>query len=121
MVARYVFVPRDRTLYYAEIPFDPYNSEIIEEFLKFMPGKDRKRGGFFATAVAEMSFSYAEGGETEDFDESWQEDGAVPGVVVVSWSPDGQLKMASAMVPNALFPKRMEKGAFEDSVLGRRR
>ncbi|MCU0572708.1 MAG: prepilin-type N-terminal cleavage/methylation domain-containing protein [Syntrophobacteraceae bacterium] len=120
VVARYVFVPRDKALYYAEIPFDPYNTEIIEEFMKFMPGKDKKRRGFFSTAVAEMTFSYADSGETESFEENWQGDGAIPGVVVVTWTPDGRDRMAAAMVPNALFPKRTQEGAFEDSGLGRR-
>lgn len=121
VVARYVFVPGDRTLYYAEIPFDPYNPEGIEEFMKFMPGKDRKRGGFFATSVADVAFSYAEAGETESFEENWQGDGAVPGVVVVTWTPDGRDRLAAAMVPNALFPKRVEEGALEGSAFRKRR
>jgi|GEM_PF-547053 len=121
VVARYVFVPRDKTLYYTEIPFDPYNTEIIEEFMKFMPGKDKKRRGFFATAVAEMTFSYADAGETDSFEENWQGDGSIPGVVVVTWTPDGRARMAAAMVPNALFPKRTEEGALEGSAFGRRR
>ena len=121
VVARYVFVPRDKTLYYTEIPFDPYHTETIEEFMKFMPGKDKKRRGFFATAVAEMSFSYADSGETESFEENWQGDGSIPGVIVVNWTPDGRDRMAAAMVPNALFPKRTEEGAFEGSAFGRRK
>lgn len=121
VVARYVFVPRDKALYYAEIPFDPYNTDRIEEFMKFMPGKDKKRRGFFSTAVAELAFTYAEAGETESFEENWQGDGGIPGVVVATWSPDGRERTAAAMVPNALFPKRTEEGAFEGSAFGRRR
>ncbi len=119
VVARYVFVPGDKALYYAEIPFDPYHSEMLEEFMKAMPGKGRKRGGFFSTAVAEVAFSYAEDGESEGFEEKWGEDRTVPGVVLVSWTPDGQERVIHAMVPNSLFPRRTEEGAFGESSFGR--
>jgi hypothetical protein len=118
VVARYVFVPRDNALYYAEIPLDPYHSEQIEEFLKLAPGKDRKRKGFFATAAADVSFSYAEDGESEDFDEKWGEDKSIPGMVVVNWSPDGQAKFTAAIVPNSLFPKWTEEGGAGGSLFG---
>ncbi len=119
VVARYVFVPKDKALYYAEIPLDPYHSEMIEEFLKMAPGKDKKRKGFFATTVADVSFSYAEDGEAESFEEKWGEDDkSIPGMVVVNWSPDGQARFTAAIVPNFLFPKRTEEGGTGGSLFG---
>jgi hypothetical protein len=118
VVARYVFVPRDKALYYAEIPLDPYHSEGIEEFLEMAPGKDKKRKGFFATAAADVSFSYAEDGEAESFEEKWGEDASIPGLVVVNWSPDGQARFTAAIVPNSLFPKRTDEGGIGGSLFG---
>jgi hypothetical protein len=118
VVARYVFVPSEKTLYYAEIPLDPYHSEVIEEFLKLTPGKGKKRKGFFATAVEDVSFSYAEDGEAESFEEKWGEDRSIPGMVVVSWSPDGQARFMAAIVPNSLFPKSLEGKGRSGSLFG---
>jgi hypothetical protein len=33
IVARYVYIPEKKKLYYAELPFDPYHGELIEEFI----------------------------------------------------------------------------------------
>jgi prepilin-type N-terminal cleavage/methylation domain-containing protein len=120
VLVRYVFVPSDKALYYMEIPFDPYHSEPIEQFLKLMPGKDAKRKGFFSTAVSNVSFSFAAQDGVEGFEEKWEEGSDVPAMVVVKWSPDGHSRFTAAVVPNSLFPKPVEAAGVEGSAFKRK-
>lgn len=105
VVARYVFVPEDKTLYYAEIPFDPYHPEPLEAFLKSKPEKSGKRSPFFATAASEFSLAFAAPEERDSFGESWEDESAIPSLLVVKWSPDGESRFTRTMVPNSLFPR----------------
>jgi hypothetical protein len=116
VVARYVYVPEEKALYYAEIPLDPYHSEPLEDFLKSKPEKSKKRSRFFSTAAAEFSLAFAAPEEIESFGESWEEDNAVPGLVVVKWSPDGQSRFTTTMVPNSLFPRHAQEAKKGESA-----
>jgi hypothetical protein len=85
VIARYVFDPGEKKLYYAEMPFDPYHSEPIEEFLREKPGEDDSWPAFYSVEVADLSFKYIKekDGAYEDVEEGGR---SLPSIVVVKWS-----------------------------------
>jgi hypothetical protein len=109
VVARYVYVPNEKILYYAEIPFDPYHPKRIQEFIDTTPGKGESGPLFYAVNVASFALSYA-GEEKGVNSNSWNEDSAAPSAVIVKWSPDDGTSMATSfIIPNFLFPKAVAK------------
>lgn len=109
VVARYVYVANESTLYYAEMPFDPYHPKRIQEFMEMNPGKGGSWPPFYAVKVAGFALSYA-GEEKGVKNDSWNENSTVPSAVIVKWSPDdGTTVATSFIVPNFLFAKTVDK------------
>jgi hypothetical protein len=107
VVARYLFKPAEKLLYYAEIPFDPYHPEPIEQFMKLEPAKKNSWPVFQSTGAAQFAFAFA--GESGALEKKWNEEREIPALVGVRWS-DGELEGRTVViVPNSLFPRDMEQ------------
>jgi type II secretory pathway pseudopilin PulG len=104
VIARYAYSASERKLYYAEIPFNPYDTEALEEFLDIEPKEDINAWPRFYTAeVAGFSLSYLDE-ESAELTNSWDDDETVPKAVVVRWAPDDETPpTASVIYPNFLF------------------
>ncbi len=107
VIARYVFVPSERALYYAEVPLHPNDADGIREFLEVRPGKHRGWPPFYAVPAAEFSLGYIEKDGTGDSAGSWEGEESVPAGVVVTWN-DGTSAVPSVrlIVPNFLFHRK---------------
>lgn len=106
VVARYIFDERNKVLYYAEIPLNPYNSDAIDAFLRMAPGDtDRPWPVFYATEVDHFSLQYlAESDETPT--DAWDDPEVPPMAMYVNWKPiEGSTAVTTAMFPSAFFPE----------------
>ncbi len=122
VVARYLFKPAEKLLYYAEIPFDPYHAEPIEQFMKLEPGKGRKQPwpAFHATEVDELTFAF--GGEGAALEAQWNDDRQPPLVVRVRWSDAQSEGRTVVIVPNSFFPRNPEQESAQQQLgVGRKR
>lgn len=107
VVARYLFKPAEKKLYYAEIPFDPYHPEPIEQFMKLEPGKKKSWPQFQSTDVTQITFSYGGGeGATE---KQWSDEKDIPELVGVVWSDGESDGRTAVIVPNSFFPRDSEQ------------
>lgn len=108
VIARYVFVPGEKNLYYAEMPLDPYHPERIQEFMRARPGKDRSYPRFLPVQMDEFSLSYA-AEEKESYTDSWEADQAPPRAVMIKWKlKDDPTSFSYAVYPNFLFRVKSE-------------
>jgi hypothetical protein len=85
VVARYVFLPKEKLLYYAETPFDPYHPETLREFINLQPAVEDSRPRFYPLEVEDFSIEYSAEGE-EDYSESWENGETLPLAVRVTWT-----------------------------------
>ncbi len=119
VVARYVYSEKDKKLYYAEMPFDPYHPDRIVEFLEMKPSDDEKSWPrFYPTDAEQFSLSY--GGEDDNgFEEAWQDEEEPPMLVMVKWSPMSDAPVfVDLIIPNFFFPR--EEAEEDASPLQRR-
>jgi prepilin-type N-terminal cleavage/methylation domain-containing protein len=107
VVARYLFKPAEKQLYYAEIPFDPYHPEPIEQFMKLEPGKKKSWPLFHSTEATQISFSY--GGGEGAVEKQWSDAKEIPELVGVVWSDGESEERTAVMVPNSFFPRNSEQ------------
>ncbi|MCE5244488.1 MAG: prepilin-type N-terminal cleavage/methylation domain-containing protein [Desulfobacteraceae bacterium] len=109
VIARYVFFPEEKKLYYAEIPADPYHSESVTEFLQMEPRKAEKSGlKFHAVDVANFELTYT--GEDKGGGGAWSDLFSIPKSVVVTWvTGDGSAPYSTFLIPNCLFSRSMPK------------
>lgn len=119
VVARYVFKPSERLLYYAEIPFDPYHPEPIEQFMKLEPGKKKSWPEFQATEALQVAFFFA--GAEGALEKQWNDEKDSPAVVGVRWSDREGDKRTAVIVPNSFFPRDLEQEAGQKLVGGKRK
>lgn len=123
VVARYLFRPSEKRLYYAEIPFDPYHPEPIEQFMKLEPGKARKQPwpAFHATEVDALTFAF--GGEGEALENQWNDERQAPLVIRVRWSDaEWEGGRTAVIVPNSFFPRSVEQESAQQQLgIGRKR
>jgi prepilin-type N-terminal cleavage/methylation domain-containing protein len=84
VICRYLFIPAEQRLYYAELPFDPYHVKPIQEFLQMQPSGRGSKLRFYGTtmAVSEFSIGYQskESGHRPD---AWEDDSGLPLAVLV--------------------------------------
>lgn len=107
VVARYVFVPEEKILYYAEIPFDPYHLETISDFLRIPPDKKSSNVRFYVTEIGEFLLSYL--GRDTGLTSSWESENGYPVAIVVKYAPNGEtLSATTFIIPDFLFPLEQE-------------
>lgn len=109
VVARYVYEPREKVLYYAEMPMDPYHDEPLREFLAMKPGDKSSWPRFYPIDVEEFSLLYL-GEEDESYGEVWNEEQSIPIAVLIKWTSAGE-SFSRMVAPNLLFPSAETKGA----------
>jgi hypothetical protein len=108
VVARYIFDARNKILYYSEIPLNPYDPDVLDEFLKMSPTeKDRAWPPFFATEVEQFSLLYqAENGGA--LTEEWEDPDTTPVAMYVNWKMiESPTPMTTILFPNAFFRELM--------------
>jgi prepilin-type N-terminal cleavage/methylation domain-containing protein len=110
VIVRYIFDPREKKLYYSEIPLDPYHPKVVEEFLKAGPQKDSQWPRFYSIDAGGLSLSYVESEDHPELKESWDNRSAIPATIIVKWSPieEAEASHAEVMIPNSFFPKSRE-------------
>lgn len=106
VIARYFYVPERHRLYYAEIPFNPYNVKQVDEFMQLRPSDDPKAvPRFYWTEVSSFELGFTGGGDKDVPGESWDESNVAPKNVIIKWvTPDGADTYISTVMPNSLFP-----------------
>ena len=113
VVARYIYLPRQGKLVYAEIPMNPHNPDLIREFLNLKPDPPPSWPRFVSIDVAQFSLAYrAE--DTEELATSWDSEGTLPHAVLVRYSlQENQEPFYNLITPNFFFPPKEEKDAME--------
>lgn len=107
IVARYVYLPKDKTLYYAEIPMDPYHPEPLRDFLEMKPSdKEDIWPRFYPVEVEEFSIEYSAEGEG-DYVDSWKDQDKIPKAVLIKWTVKDN-SFSRLIAPDLPFP-RVEK------------
>jgi prepilin-type N-terminal cleavage/methylation domain-containing protein len=107
VIARYVFSPKERKLYYAELPLDPYHATVFQELQQLTPGNAKKLPRFFPNDLHEFALAYS-GGEKDAFMDSWEGD-SPPKAVRLSWNEQNNPVAFSYIVyPDSLFPVKYE-------------
>lgn len=115
VVARYVYVPAEKILYYAEIPLDPYHPETIREFVQMNPDKKKSWPRFFSIKIADFSLSY-KAEETASYTQSWENGSVPPQSIVIKWSPqDAKRGFTAQVIPGFLFPLTTESSGTAGS------
>ncbi|MDY0040592.1 MAG: type II secretion system protein [Desulforhabdus sp.] len=107
VVARYVYLPKDKILYSAEIPMDPYHHEPLREFLEMKPNDDEDSWPrFFPVEVEEFSIEYSEEGEG-DYQSSWDDTEKLPKAVLIKWKIEDN-SFSRLMLPGLPFSPATE-------------
>jgi len=107
VVARYVYQPKDKILYYAEIPMDPYHPEPLRDFLEMKPSDDEDAWPrFFPVEVEEFSIEYSAEGEGE-YKDSWDDRDKIPKAVLIKWNFQDN-SFSRLMLPGVPFPPDTE-------------
>jgi len=109
VVARYVYEPREKVLYYAEMPMDPYHDEPLRDFLTMKPGDKSNWPRFYPIDVEGFSLLYL-GEEDETYGEVWNEEQTIPIAVLIKWTSGGE-SFSRMVAPDLLFPSSETKGA----------
>jgi hypothetical protein len=110
IIARYIFVPQEKNIYYAEIPLDPYHSDIVKAFLQMKPGDRKSRTRFYPTQVDSFLFSFNQGEDRGGDMGTWDDTNDIPQSVTVTWSRDnGATLSARLIIPNFLFAKKLKE------------
>jgi hypothetical protein len=108
VVARYVSIPTRGELYYAELPFDPYHSERLQEFLQLNPAKGETSPRFYVTEIDDFSLSYVSE-DAKGSESSWDEGNALPIAVLVNYRIKGHTEALSTLIiPSFFFAKKVE-------------
>lgn len=107
VIARYVFTSGG-TLFYAEMPLDPYHPEPIQQFLQMGTGDPQSWPRFYAMEIGDCSLSYA-GGEGNEMTTAVDEELGIPSAVIAKCTAPGDSALFSAaMFVNAPFTKLIE-------------
>ncbi|MFP5213954.1 MAG: type II secretion system protein J [Acidobacteriota bacterium] len=116
VVARYVFVPEEKRLYYAELILDPYHQDQLAEFLKMKPAIDDKSWpAFYFVDVDDCVFSYQ--GDEDEYAADWEDETRIPRAVLVKWKETGQADVQScAAFPNVLFGVKVDQAGKSDTT-----
>lgn len=101
VVARYVYQPREKVLYYAEMPMDPYHDEPLRDFLAMKPGDKSSWPRFHPIDVEGFSILYL-GEEDESYGEVWNQEESIPKAVLVKWTSEGE-SFSRMVAPDLLF------------------
>ncbi|MGA7877472.1 MAG: type II secretion system protein [Desulfoferrobacter sp.] len=112
--ARYTYLPKDKVLYYSEIPLDPYHPETLREFIDVEPSEKSVWPRFYPIKVDEFSLEYSDeenGGYVND----WNTPDKLPQAVLVNWTLD-EKSFSRLIVPDLLFPQIREKGQRHEIV-----
>jgi hypothetical protein len=103
VIARYVFT--SGTLFYAEMPLDPYHPEPIQKFLQMGTGDTKSWPRFYAMEIGNCSLSYA-GGEGDEMASAVDEELGIPSAVIAKCTaPGDSAQFSAAMFVNAPFTK----------------
>ncbi len=106
VIARYVFTS-EGTLFYAEIPLDPYHPEPIQRFLQMRPGDTKSWPRFYAMEIGGCSLSYA-GGEGGEMASAVDDELGIPSAVIAKCTAPGNSALFSAaMFVNSPFTKEI--------------
>lgn len=116
VIARYFFSPREKKLYYAEIPFDPHHPETFQEMKQLNPGNGKGPPLFFSSDMEDFALAYS-GGDKDTFNDSWEGE-APPKAVMINWSEIEAPTVSSCLIyPNSLFTVKFEGPAKGGSGL----
>ncbi|MFZ2445029.1 MAG: prepilin-type N-terminal cleavage/methylation domain-containing protein [Syntrophobacteraceae bacterium] len=103
VAVRYIHDPKSKTLFYAEIPLDPYHPKVIKEFMQATPSRGGKgKFRFFTVDLADFSLGYA-GHERTVFMESWDRTDDAPVSVLLQWTTRDAGQFAQLLTVNSPF------------------
>lgn len=103
VIARYIYNPEEKTLYYAEIPMDPYHPDTVQNFLHMNPDRNTSWPHFYSIKISDFSLSY-QGKDNPKLTERWNSDTEIPQAIQLKWSDAGKDVITQDIVPGCLFP-----------------
>jgi prepilin-type N-terminal cleavage/methylation domain-containing protein len=110
VIARYVYAPQEKKLYYAEMVLDPYHPDPIREFMQLRPKDDKSQPRFYPTYISSFAFAFGQKEDKGGTTESWDEATDIPQSVVVNWSSDGGASVSTQLIiPNFFFARKVQE------------
>ena len=107
VIARYVFTS-EGTVFYAEMPLDPYHPEPIQRFLQMGTGETNSWPRFYAMEVGVCSLSYASG-KGDEMASAVDEELGIPSAVLAKCTAgEDSVLFSAVMFINAPFAKEIE-------------
>jgi len=115
VVARYAFDPKNKVLFYAEMPLDVYHPKLISEFMQAKPALSEKGGGRFHKVELDnfaLSYGVKEGGRFQD---NWEQASGSPVSVLLNWNTNDGTKFAQLLIVNSPFsiPEDLQPKPFQ--------
>jgi prepilin-type N-terminal cleavage/methylation domain-containing protein len=109
VVARYMYDPNSRVLYYSELLLDPYHSDFIEKFLAGRASSEKETGiRAYGVEFPEFVLAYA-GKESREFSQAWDAVDELPVEVLLRWRAKDSTVHARVCMVNALFSIEVPK------------
>ena len=116
VVARYTYLPKDKVLYYSEIPLDPHHPETLRDFIDVAPDEKSTWPRFYPVKVDEFSFEYSDE-EDESFVSAWDDSENLPRVLLVNWTLD-EKNFSRLIIPDLFFPQVRENAQLREIAGG---
>jgi len=114
VVARYIYLPKDKLLYYSEMPLDPYHPEALRDFIDVEPSEKSTWPRFYPVKVDDFSIEYTDDGDG-GYVNDWNSPDKLPQKVLVNWTLD-EKSFSRLIVPDLLFPQLREKSQRHEIV-----
>ncbi len=103
VIARYVYNPTTKAVYYAEIPLNPYEPETIKDFVKMGISTDARSSiRFYAVELADFELSYSGEGNSQ-YSDKWDQKDEFPLSVIMRWKTPDSGEFSQAFSVNSPF------------------
>ena len=112
VVARYLYDPRSKVIYYSEMPLDPYHAKSIRDFTQAKDSKgdtDKQKYRSYPIELAEFHLMFA-GKDGNALTDTWDRPDEIPIEIVLNWADDSMQSSQIFMV-NCPFTIDVDKTA----------
>ncbi len=104
VIARYLYDPAAKTVYYAEIPLNPYDPDTVKDFVKAGVSTDAKAIiRFYAVEIANFELSYSGGEGSSQNSDKWDQKDEFPTSVIMRWKAPDSEDFSQAFSVNSPF------------------
>jgi prepilin-type N-terminal cleavage/methylation domain-containing protein len=113
VVARYIYDPGSRILYYSEMPLDPYHSKSILDFMQAKDSRgdrDKEKYRSYPIELAGFTLSFS-GKEGKQFEDAWDHPDEAPVEILLSWAGEESAISGQVLMLNSPFTIDVDKAA----------